>query len=212
MDNAVISGDWTDPCFVKAGEDFMALIETEPFQEGFLGAGWDGAGSGAAAMATGNGAMQLMGQWLPGTVAANSDDPDTPPEWLGWFPFPAVEGGAGAATDGLGGGNGFAVGRDAPPETLDFLKFLVSEDAATRWGELNQGILPTTVGTEGSVTDPQLVDVLAARAEAEFVQLYLDQATTPDLGAAINEAVATLYGGNGTPESVAQAINDFAQQ
>ena len=27
---------------------------------------------GAAAMATYNGAMQLMGQWLPGTVNANS--------------------------------------------------------------------------------------------------------------------------------------------
>ena len=130
----------------------------------------------------------------------------------GLVPVPAVEGGAGDPTDGLGGGNGFAVGRDAPPETLDFLHFLVSEDAANRWGALNSGILPTTVGTESSVTDPQLVDVLAARAKAKFVQLYLDQATTPDLGAAINEAVATLYGGSGTPESVAEAINDFAQQ
>jgi len=190
----------------------MELIALEPFQEGFLGAKWDGAGSGAAAMATGNGAIQLMGQWLPGTVAANSETPDTPPAWLGWFPFPSVEGGAGEGTDGLGGGNGFAVGRDAPPETIDFLHFLVSEDAANRWGALNTGILPTTVGTESSVTDPQLVDVLAGRAEASFVQLYLDQATTPDLGNTINEAVATLYGGTGTPESVAEAINEFAQQ
>jgi raffinose/stachyose/melibiose transport system substrate-binding protein len=212
MDTAVTTGNWTDPCFVKAGEDFMELIALEPFQEGFLGAKWDGAGSGAAAMATGNGAIQLMGQWLPGTVAANSGTPDTPPAWLGWFPFPAVEGGAGAGTDGLGGGNGFAVGRDAPPETIDFLHFLVSQDAANRWGALNSGILPTTVGTESSVTDPQLVDVLAARAQAQFVQLYLDQATTPALGSAINEAVATLYGGSGTPESVAQAINTAANQ
>ena len=153
-----------------------------------------------------------MGQWLPGTVAANSDTPDTPPDWLGWFPFPAVEGGAGDPNDGIGGGNGFAIGRDAPPETVDFLKFLVSTDAANRWGALNTGILPTTVGTESSVTDPQLKDVLAGRAKAQFVQLYLDQATTPDLGAAINEAVATLYAGSGTPESVAQAINEAAQE
>ena len=68
MDKAVTTGDWCDPCFVKAGEDFKKLIDLKPFQEGFLGAPWDGAGSGAASMATGKGAMQLMGQWLPGTV------------------------------------------------------------------------------------------------------------------------------------------------
>jgi len=212
MDKAVTTADWTDPCFTKAGEDFQKLIALEPFQEGFGAAPWDGAGSSAAAMASGNGAIQLMGQWLPGTVSANSADKQGMGDNLGWFPFPAVTGGAGDANDGLGGGNGFAIGKNAPmPQTADFLHFLVSTDAATRWGALNSGILPTTVGTESSVTDPQLKDVLAARAKANFVQLYLDQATTPDLGAAINEAVATLYSGSGTPESVAQAINTAAQ-
>jgi raffinose/stachyose/melibiose transport system substrate-binding protein len=131
---------------------------------------------------------------------------------LGWFAFPAVDGGAGDATDGLGGGNGFAVGANAPmPQTADFLHYLVSPEQANRWGASNSGILPTTVDTESSVTDPQLKDVLAARANASFVQLYLDQATTPELGAAINDAVATLYSGSGTPESVAEAINTAAQ-
>ena len=74
MDKAVTTGDWSDPCFVKAGADFKKLIDLKPFQQGFLAAPWDGAGSGAAAMAKGDGAMQLMGQWLPGTVAANSAD------------------------------------------------------------------------------------------------------------------------------------------
>jgi raffinose/stachyose/melibiose transport system substrate-binding protein len=212
MDKATTTGDWSDPCFVKAGADFKQLIDLDPFQEGFGAAPWDGAGSSAAAMATGNGAIQLMGQWLPGTVSANSADQQGMGDNLGWFPFPAVDGGAGDANDGLGGGNGFAIGANAPmPETADFLHYLVSTDAANQWGASNSGILPVTVGTESSVTDPQLKDVLAARAKAAFVQLYLDQATTPDLGAAINEAVATLYSGNGTPESVAQAINTAAQ-
>ena len=129
---------------------------SKPFQEGFLAAPWDGAGSGAAAMATYNGAMQLMGQWLPGTVNANSGGSRAMGEGLGWFPFPAVEGGAGDPFDGLGGGNGFAVGKDAPPETVDFLHYLVSLDAANRWGALNSGILPTTNGSEASITDPML--------------------------------------------------------
>jgi len=206
MEKAVVSGDWSDPAFVKAGEQFKQLIDLEPFQKGFLAAPWDGAGSGAAAMATFNGAMQLMGQWLPGTVNANSGGSRAMGEGLGWFPFPAVEGGAGDPFDGLGGGNGFAVGKDAPPETVDFLHYLVSLDAANRWGALNSGILPTTVGSEASVTDPSMKSVLEGRAKAKFVQLYLDQATTPALGGAINEAVANLYAGTGTPESVAKAI------
>jgi raffinose/stachyose/melibiose transport system substrate-binding protein len=211
MDKAVTSGDWSDPCFVKAGEQFKQLIDLKPFQKGFLAALWDGAGSGAAAMATYNGAMQLMGQWLPGTVNANSGGSRAMGEGLGWFPFPAVDGGAGDPFDGLGGGNGFAVGKDAPPETVDFLHYLVSLDAAKQWGALNSGILPTTVGSESSVTDPTMKSVLEGRAKAKFVQLYLDQATSPELGGAINEAVATLYAGTGTPESVAQAINAAAK-
>jgi raffinose/stachyose/melibiose transport system substrate-binding protein len=210
MNKAVTTGDWSDPCFVKAGEDFKQLIDLEPFQEGFLAAPWDGAGSSAAAMATYDGAMQLMGQWLPGTVEANSGDARAMGEGLGWFAFPAVAGGAGDPNDGLGGGNGFAVGKDAPPETVDFLHSLVSLDAANRWGALNSGILPTTVGSEASTTDPMLSQVLEGRAKAKFVQLYLDQATSPELGGAINEAVATLYGGDGTPQSVADAINQAA--
>jgi raffinose/stachyose/melibiose transport system substrate-binding protein len=210
MDKAVVEGDWSDPCFVKAGEDFLELIDLEPFQEGFLAAPWDGAGSSAAAQATFNGAIQLMGQWLPGTVNANSGGSRGMGEGLGWFPFPGVEGGAGDAFDGLGGGNGFAVGKDAPAETVDFLHHLVSLDAANRWGELGSGILPTTNGSEGSTTDPMLTLVLEGRAKAEFVQLYLDQATSPELGGAINEAVATLYAGTGTPESVVEAIQAAA--
>jgi raffinose/stachyose/melibiose transport system substrate-binding protein len=210
MEKAVVSGDWSDPCFVKAGQDFKELIDLEPFQEGFLAAPWDGAGSSAAAQATYNGAIQLMGQWLPGTVQANSGDARAMGEGLGWFAFPAVDGGAGDPNDGLGGGNGFAVGKDAPPETVDFLHYLVSLDAANRWGALNSGILPTTNGSEPSTTDPMLSQVLEGRAKAKFVQLYLDQATTPELGGAINEAVATLYAGTGTPQSVVEAIQAAA--
>jgi raffinose/stachyose/melibiose transport system substrate-binding protein len=163
-------------------------------------------------MATYNGAIQLMGQWLPGTVNANSGETRPMGEGLDWFPFPGVDGAAGDPFDGVGGGNGFAVGKDAPPETVDFLHHLVSLDAANRWGALNSGILPTTNGSEASVTDATMKSVLDGRAKAKFVQLYLDQATTPALGGAINEAVATLYAGTGTPESVAEAINTAAGQ
>jgi raffinose/stachyose/melibiose transport system substrate-binding protein len=121
-----------------------------------------------------------------------------------------VDGGAGDPTDGFGGGNGFAVGRDAPPEAVEFLEYITSLDVANRWGETNSGILPVTIGSEESITDPYLQEVLAARAEAEYMQLYLDQAYDPELGAAINDAVEQLFAGQASAEEVAQTIADAA--
>jgi raffinose/stachyose/melibiose transport system substrate-binding protein len=183
----------------------------EPFQEGFLAANWDGAGGSAATVAVEDAAMLLQGQWAPGTMQANTADQQAVKWDLQWFPFPSVAGGAGAPTDGFGGGNGFAVGKDAPPEAIEFLKYISTKENADRWGALNTGTLPVTIGAEASVTDPNLTSVLEARGKADYVQLYLDQATTPELGAVINDAVATLFAQTGTPEQVTQTITSAAQ-
>jgi raffinose/stachyose/melibiose transport system substrate-binding protein len=211
MEQAEVDGAWDAEPFVQAGAELQRLIEMDPFQSGFMAAVWDGAGGQAATIATEGAAMHLMGQWAPGTQNANSPDGEGLGDKLGWFPFPAVEGGAGDPTDAFGGGNGFAVGKDAPPEAVDFLQYATSIDVANRWGETNSGILPVTEGSDSSITDPNLTGVLEARANATFVQLYLDQATTPELGAVINDAVAELYAGQAAPEQVAQTIADAAR-
>jgi raffinose/stachyose/melibiose transport system substrate-binding protein len=196
--------------FVQAGEQLQELIELEPFQDGHLAAVWDGAGGQAATMATGGAAMMLMGQWAPGTINANSPDGNGLGDALGWFPFPEVEGGEGDPTDGFGGGNGFAVGADAPPEAIEFLEFISTSYIGERWGATNSGILPVVTGTESSVTDPNLTGVLEARADAEVVQLYLDQAYDPAFGESINDAVEQLFAGQASPEEVAQMIASAA--
>ena len=211
MQAAAATGAWDAPCFVDAGDKLNELVAKEPFQEGFLASNWDGAGGQAATMAVGQAAMMLMGQWAPGTMQANTADGNAVPFDLQWFPFPTVDGGAGVATDGFGGGNGFAVGKDAPPEAIEFLKYISTKENADRWGALNTGTLPVTVGSEASVTDPNLTSVLDARAKADYVQLYLDQATTPELGGVINDSVATLFAGTGTPEQVSQQITAAAK-
>ena len=64
---------------------------------------------------------------LPGTMAGQltADEKRARATSAGSRSRPST-GGAGAATDGFGGGNGFAVGKDAPPEAIDFLKFISS--------------------------------------------------------------------------------------
>src|SRR6185436_4119680 len=134
---------------------------------------WDGADGEAGYMGSGQAAMDLMGQWAPGAFRnAGAGGEDLPFE-LGWFPFPMVDGGAGAATDAFGGGNGFAVGKDAPPEAVDFLGFITNVDNAKIWGA-HSG-LPVTKGAESSVIDPNQQMVLAGLNDATFLQLFLDQ-------------------------------------
>jgi raffinose/stachyose/melibiose transport system substrate-binding protein len=205
MQQAGIDENFNDPAFVQAGEELQRLIDLEPFQAGYLATPWDGPDGAAAVLANSEAAMMLMGHWAPGTMSANGPDLAADDN-LGWFIFPEVEGGAGAATDAFGGGNGFAVGKDAPPEALDFLAYLSSVDVANRVGS-EANLLPTTVGSEGSITDPNLVDVISARGEAAYVQLYLDQAYPPEVGAAVNDSIVTLFSGDGVPQDVVDAVN-----
>ncbi|HSM43536.1 MAG TPA: extracellular solute-binding protein [Acidimicrobiia bacterium] len=205
MQQAGIDQNFNDPAFVQAGEELQRLIELDPFQPGFLATPWDGPDGAAAVVANSEAAMMLMGHWAPGTMQANGPDLAESGE-LGWFIFPEVEGGAGEASDAFGGGNGFAVGKDAPPEALEFLEYLSSVDVASRVGS-EANLLPTTNGSEDSITDPNLVGVIEARGAAGYVQLYLDQAYPPEVGAAVNDSIVTVFAGSGEPQDVVDAVN-----
>src|SRR5207244_8784123 len=85
-----------------------------------------GAGSSGGMVANGKAAMELQGDWEPGVMAALSTD-KTLGTKLGWFPFPAVTGGAGAPTTLLGGGDGFSCTTGATSACADFLKYIDSE-------------------------------------------------------------------------------------
>lgn len=212
MAAAVKGNSFEDPCFVKAGQNLKQLIDSKPFQDGFLATpAQTGATSAAGLLANRKVAMELQGHWEPSVMGPLTPDAKGLGADLGWFPFPAVTGGAGTVTEGIGGGNGFALSKDAPPEAADFLKYLTSVDVLTRWGAAGYG-LPTTTGSETSVTDPNLKDLLAKRSESTFVQLYLDQAFSQEVGAAINEAVAGEFAGQLSPEEVQQAIQDATKQ
>jgi raffinose/stachyose/melibiose transport system substrate-binding protein len=210
MAQAGEDGSFDSPLFVKAGEELKKLIDMKPFQDGFLAAPWDGAGGEAAQIGNGRAAMDLMGQWAPSTFAANTKDGDTVLSDLGWFPFPMVDGGAGQEGEQFGGGDGFAFGKDAPPEAVDFARFLVSPEVANKAGA-SGGILPVMKGTESSVTDPNMKAVLDERAQSDFVQLFLDQAYAPAVGQAVNDAVQGLFAGKSSPQDVAQQIADAAK-
>ena len=200
-------GSFTDPCFVEAGQKLKDLIALQPFQPGFLGATHDVM---QGTFGNGKAAMELSGQWAPGSEKGQAAD-KVGVKNLGLFNFPAVEGGAGDVTDVMGGGNGFAIGKNAPPEAIDFVKFLTSVDSAKQIASTGTGI-PPIKGAEAGLTDPNMVAVQQAFTAAKYFQLYYDQYMPSAMGAIINDAVAGLYAGTSTPEQVAQAVEDGAKQ
>jgi raffinose/stachyose/melibiose transport system substrate-binding protein len=210
MAKAGEDGSFDTPGFVKAGEQLQKLIDMKPFQKGFLAAPWPGAGGEAGTMAKKGAAMDLMGQWAPNEFNANTKDKKGLGSNLGWFPFPQVDGGAGQQGEQFGGGDGFALGKNAPPEAVDFVKYLVTSDVAEKAGATNT-ILPVKKGSESSVTDPNMKTVLDTRAQSSFVQLYLDQAYAPAVGQAVNDAVQTLFAGKASPEKISKQIADAAK-
>jgi raffinose/stachyose/melibiose transport system substrate-binding protein len=200
-----------DPCFVEGGQLLQEFIDSEPFQEGYLAtSAQQGAGSSAGMVATGNAAMELMGHWNPGVMGGilqeeTGDENATPPEFLNWFNFPAIEGAGGDPTAVLGGGDGFSVSADAPDAAVDLVKYIVSPEVQTRFAETGAGV-PVTPGAEAGITDENLLQVFEGLQEAEYVQLWLDTAYGPVVGGAMNEAIIAMFAGDQTPEGIVEAM------
>jgi raffinose/stachyose/melibiose transport system substrate-binding protein len=201
------TGSFTDPCFVEAGVKLQELVALEPFQEGFLGAVHDDM---QAAFGNGKAAMELSGQWAPSTQKANSANQEGVTN-LGLFGFPEVEGGAGAGTDVVGGGNGFAIGKNAEPEAIDFVKYLTSVENQTIIAANGSGI-PVVKGAETGLTDANMLQVAQTFAAADYFQLYYDQFLPPATGSVLNDSVQGLFASTLTPEQVAQAVEDSVAQ
>ena len=207
LTTANLAHNFTGAAFVSAGRHLRELIDLAPFQKGYLDTTFDTPEGEAALMGGGKAAMELMGQWAP-AVQHEQSGKDLGTD-LGFFPFPEVEGGKGALTDVFGGGGGFAVGKDAPPEAVDFLKFISQVDNQ-RVAVATGAIMPVTKGAETALTDPNLLRVQRMLRRATGFQLYLDQAFAPGVGLAVNDSVAELIAGKMTPAQVAQAITTAA--
>jgi raffinose/stachyose/melibiose transport system substrate-binding protein len=157
-------------------------------------------------MGNGKAAMELMGQWAPANDAANATDKKGVP--LSFFPFPTVAGGAGGPSDVMGGGNGFGIGKNAPPQTLDFVRFLTSADNQRAMGKTGALVSPVKAAADGVI--PQMQPVAQAIANAHYYQLYYDQFLPPTVATTVVDQTQALYAGTTTPQAAAQAIDASA--
>ena len=199
-------------CFMQAGNQLKTFMSTKPFQSGFLGTPSQvGAGSSAGMVANGQAAMELQGDWDPGVMAPLTSDKKLNSE-LGWFPFPAIAGGAGAATTTLGGGDGFSCTTvAAEPACAEFLKYIDSTPVQKKVVGANVG-LPANPAAASALSMPALKQVLAYNHAAPYVQTYFDIAFPTSVGQALDAAIATYFAGQGTPQSIITAVSQAKSQ
>ena len=209
MNAAATSLKFTDPCWTKAGDDLAAFLKVSPFQAGFLTtAAQVGAGSSAGLVATHKAGMELMGAWDPGTISTLTPNQKPLPD-LGWFPFPAVPGGAGDPSAMMGGIDGYSLSPNAPKEAFEFLEYLVTtpEQKAYATAFIT---LPVNKAAQSVVTDSVSVSALQALNKAAYTMQFLDTQYGENVGNALNAGVVNLMAGKGTPAGIVSAATEAA--
>ncbi len=207
LKQAMSSINMSAPCFAKASSDLTAFMSTKPFQAGYLGtAAQQGAGSSAGLVANGKAAMELQGDWEPGTIAGLTSDKAINSK-LGWFGFPAVPGGAGDPTTVLGGGDGFSCTTSAPlAACAQFLQYLISPEVQKEVTAAGTG-LPANPAAASALQGQGLKDALAANQAAAYVQTYFDIAFPTQVGQNLDNAVADFFAGQGSAQSVIGSVS-----
>jgi raffinose/stachyose/melibiose transport system substrate-binding protein len=196
------------PCFTKATSDLAAFMKTSPFQSGFQATpAQTGAGSSAGLLANGKAAMELQGDWETTVVPALTSDKSIDSK-LGWFPFPAVSGGAGDPAAVLGGGDGFSCTTVAPePACADFLKYIDSVPVQDKLVKQAAVGLPANSAADSVITDPALQDALRAHNSAPYIAEYFDIALPTNPGQALDTAVANYFAGTGSNSTIINSVN-----
>lgn len=210
MSEAAESKKFDDKCWLKAGEEMEAFVGTEPFNEGFLTtSAQQGAGSSAGLIANHKAAMELMGAWNPGVIASLTPD-EKPLADLGWFPFPAIDGGNGGEGAMMGGVDGFTCSADAPKkECTAFLNFFMQKEHQEGYAEAFQ-TLPANQDAQEVVTDPALQSILQSYNDAPYVTVWLDTLFGQNVGNALNTSVVDMLAGKGGADHIVSSVNDAA--
>jgi raffinose/stachyose/melibiose transport system substrate-binding protein len=196
---------FADEAFVAASEQFKRLIDLEPFQEGFETATYNVA---SGYFGDGNAAFHLMGDWDIGAQAGNSASGEgLSEEQLGFFNFPVVEGGAGRATDTLGGLDGFAFSKNAPDEAAQFLQYFLNVENQRAGGEQDL-FIPVAKGADTGIANPIRAQISRTVAESQWHQLFLDQDLGADVGGVVNDISLQLATGDIDPQGAAELIQE----
>lgn len=191
--------------FVEAGELFLQLVELEPFQPGYLAADYSTA---SGYFGDGKAALHLMGNWDYGVARENSESGNgIPDEGIQFINFPSVEGGAGNATDTLGGINGWIFHKDAPDEAVEFMQWYQSAEIQKRFAAAS-AYIPIVAGSSEGLTNSFLKTVSENVAGTDWHAIFFDQELGADVGGVVNDISLELSDNAISAEEAAELVKE----
>jgi raffinose/stachyose/melibiose transport system substrate-binding protein len=197
------NGGFAGPDMVKAWSRYKELCDLDPFQNGFQAAKYPDAAGG---FHDGKAAFHLMGNWDLFVGPQNSANKRRlPDEKLGWFFFPEVKGGKGRANDIFASLDGWLVSKDAPKETVDFMKVWLTKDVQTELAA-NGLIIPMVKGAGDVIQNPFLRQLAQEINDSGWIGIAMDQLLGPDTGRLFNDEAAAVAAKSESPEKAAKAV------
>jgi raffinose/stachyose/melibiose transport system substrate-binding protein len=204
---------WSDPAVLRANAMIQDLVNAGGFVKGFASIATD-SGADTALLYTGKAAMSLG---LPATYqAVQTGAPDfLAAGKLGYFPFPAVDGGKGDPANVVGNPSNFwSISATATPEQKQIARQYIKDNLLNeQYGAdlLAVGNVPPAAGIEDEIaasSDPAYFKtVYDLAANAPHFQLSLDQALSPGQGDALLTNLQQIFLGQITPQQFSDAMN-----
>jgi len=203
------NGGFTNPEVVKAFQLYKDLAALQPFQQGYLS---DTYPEAAGIFHDGKAAFHLMGIWdLTWGRSNATDQKGLPDEKLGWFFLPEVRGGKGHANDILASLNGWLVAKDAPKETVDFMKIWLGKAIQSKLAE--EGLfIPMVKGTADATQSHFFKQIAQEVEKSQWIAIAMDQLLGPHTGRVFNDVSADVAAGTMRAEQAAKTIEDSWQQ
>ncbi len=205
--------DFSDPCFVEAGEALEDIVGCRALQPGLPDHSRAGGGHVCLRPAGHRqGRDGAAGHWEPGVMQGLTDDGKGLGEKTGWFAFPAVEGGAGDPAAQLGGGDAWAVAESAPDEAVDLVTLPAVRRRADRLRRERHGPADQPGRRRRRQRPGARGAARRSATTSPYVQLYFDTAFGTSVGGAMNDEIALLFSGDATPQEVVDATQQAADQ
>jgi raffinose/stachyose/melibiose transport system substrate-binding protein len=203
------NGGFASPEVIKAFQLYRDLGALKPFQKGYLANTY---GESAGTFHDGKTAFHLMGTWdITEGRADSSDQKGLPDEKLGWIFFPEVKDGKGHANDIFASVDGWLVAKDAPKETVDFMKVWLGKDFQDKIAE--EGLfIPMVKGTAEAIKEQFFKQIAQETEKSQWIQIAMDQLLGPDTGRVFNDASADVAEGRMTAEQAAKTIEKSWEQ
>ena len=203
------NGGFAGPDVIKAFQLFKDFAALQPFQKSYLANTY---AESAGTFHDGKTAFHLMGTWdLKEGRSDAADGKGLPDEKLGWIFFPEVQGGKGHPNDIFASVDGWLVVKEAPKETVDFMKVWLGKEIQSKIAEAGL-FIPMVKGTADLIKDPFQKQIAAEVEKAQWIQIAVDQLLGPDTGRVFNDASADVAAGKMSAEKAAKAIQQSWEQ